>query len=172
MNEAMTQSAVPQFRSPEEVLYHYARPADLWFEVTERALQGSPEGLSSAQCQLVAAFTSGLNACDFCYRSHTALADALGVDLGLIEAAVADVESAPCDEVTRALLRFVRKLNQSPGRVGPRDAEEFLAAGWNDVQYFDAVQVCALFNYFNRLTQAFDLELPTNFREMLHVPSQ
>jgi AhpD family alkylhydroperoxidase len=54
---------------------------------------GAP--LSAAQCELIAAYVSGLNACAFCLGSHRIYAEALGVEPGLIEALLQDLETAP-----------------------------------------------------------------------------
>ncbi len=160
---------IPSFEYPEAALNRYSERAAGLVEWTDEALGGRPGGLSPSDCQLVAAFTSALNACDFCHKSHEASAMSLGVEPGLIEALVEDLDRAPCDERTKALLRFVRKLNDSPARLSDADRNAVLEAGWTHEQYFDAVDICGLFNYFNRLVETYDIELPDNFREMLHT---
>lgn len=160
---------VPTFEYPEAALNEYSDRAAGLTEWTAEALDGRPGGLSPADCQLVAAFTSALNACDFCHKSHEFSAESLGVEPGFIERALADIDNAPCDDRTKALLRFVRKLNDSPARLVDSDRLAVLEAGWTDKQYFDMVDICGLFNYFNRLVEAYDIELPENFREMLHT---
>ena len=162
-------SEVPSFEYPEAALNRYSERAAGLIEWTDEALGGRPGGLSPSDCQLVAAFTSALNACDFCHKSHEVSAESLGVEPGFIEKALEDIDNAPCDDRTKALLRFVRKLNDSPARLTDSDRSAVLEAGWTHKQYFDMVDICGLFNYFNRLVEAYDIELPENFREMLHT---
>lgn len=112
---------------------------------------GAP--LSQAQCELIAAYVSGLNACAFCHGSHKLYAEALGIEPGLIDALLQDLETAPLPQKTRALLAYVAKLNSLPSRLTPEDARAVLDAGWSEEALYHAVQVCALFNLFNRLVE-------------------
>lgn len=50
-----------------------------------------------------------------------------------------------------ALLRYVRKLTLEPQRMAEEDIEAARAAGASDAEIFEANQVCAYFNYSNRL---------------------
>ena len=45
----------------------------------------------------------------------------------------------------------VRKLTLTPAMMSDRDAEKVYAAGWEGQALFDAVSVCALFNFMNRI---------------------
>jgi uncharacterized peroxidase-related enzyme len=127
----------------------HARPLLIHTEGVMNA--GAP--LPSATCELIAAYVSGLNACAFCLGSHQRYAEALGVAPGLIDALIADPDSAPVAENLRPLLAYVRKLNTLPSRLVAADAEAVFAAGWDEAALYHAVQVCALFNLFNRLVE-------------------
>ncbi|MFM7345874.1 MAG: alkylhydroperoxidase, partial [Tagaea sp.] len=50
-----------------------------------------------------------------------------------------------------ALLRYVRKLTLEPQSMARADVEAARAAGATDAEIFEANQVCAYFNYSNRL---------------------
>jgi uncharacterized peroxidase-related enzyme len=112
---------------------------------------GAP--LTPAQCELIAAYVSGLNACGFCLGSHRIYAEALGVAPGLIEALLHDPDTAPVEPRLRPLLAYVAKLNTLPSRLVQADAEAVFAAGWDEAALFHAIQVCAAFNLFNRLVE-------------------
>lgn len=112
---------------------------------------GAP--LTAAECELIAAYVSGLNACSFCLGSHRVYAEALGVAPGLIDALLADPDTAPVADKLRPLLRYVRKLNSLPSRLTQADADAVFAAGWDEAGLFHAIQVCAAFNLFNRLVE-------------------
>lgn len=64
--------------------------------------------------------------------------------------AIADVEASGFDEQHRALLRFVRKLNDEAAKIGEADIAGLHAVGWTDEAIYDAVAVCGLFNFYNR----------------------
>ena len=123
-----------------------AKPA---LVLCQHILRG-PSELSISQREFLFAFGSGLNACNFCYGSHTAAASALGVDGDLIRAAVADIEQASVDEEFKPLLRYVKKLTETPSRIVKADADAVRSAGWSDNALHDAIAVCALNNFFNR----------------------
>ena len=53
--------------------------------------------LTAKHKELIAAFVSGLNACQYCYGVHKETAKAFGVDESLIEALLNDFDKAPVD---------------------------------------------------------------------------
>jgi uncharacterized peroxidase-related enzyme len=124
---------------------------------------GTP--LSPAQCELIAAYVSGLNACTFCLGSHRIYAEALGVEPGLIEALLEDLETAPVDPRLRPLLAYVAKLNTLPSRLVRADAEAVFTAGWDEAALFHAIQVCSAFNLFNRLVEGAGVDFDYSGRE-------
>ncbi|HEY2960400.1 MAG TPA: carboxymuconolactone decarboxylase family protein [Actinomycetota bacterium] len=65
-----------------------------------------PSPFSVAERELIAAYVSGLNACDYCHCVHSATAQAFGLDEGLV-AALLDVDAAPIDARMRPVLRYV-----------------------------------------------------------------
>jgi uncharacterized peroxidase-related enzyme len=109
--------------------------------------------LSIAERELIAAFTSGLNACNFCFGSHKIYAQAFGIDEAVIDAMVKDIDSSGVDEKLKPLLKYVAKLKDLPSKLTPADAKAVYDAGWSERALFDAVQVAALFNYMNRIIE-------------------
>ncbi|WIY02252.1 peroxidase-related enzyme [Amycolatopsis mongoliensis] len=103
--------------------------------------------------ELIAAYVSGVNSCTYCHGIHTITAEAFGVPEGLLTAAVADLDSAPVDDKLRPVLAYVGKLTRTPSRMTEDDAEAVFAAGWDERALHDAVLVCALFNFMNRMVE-------------------
>ncbi|MBI4460647.1 MAG: peroxidase [Acidobacteria bacterium] len=58
---------------------------------------------------------------------------------------------AALDEKDRALLRFARKLNGTPGEMSAADIEVLRNAGLTDQNIFDLVVIVAYFNFMNRI---------------------
>ena len=105
--------------------------------------------VSSALRELIAAYTSSLNRCEFCMRAHAAVAaHSLGEEL--VRSVLRDPESSALDEKSRALLRFTRKLTLSSGSVVEADIAALRQAGWEDTAIFYTIEACALFNFYNR----------------------
>ena len=121
-------------------------------EFTDILLRGESE-LSIGERELIATYTSALNACTFCYGSHRAYAELFSIDPDLIDALVADLDSAPVDENLRPLLAYTAKLNNLPAQLTKADAKAVFDAGWSEAALFDAVKVNALFNLYNRMNE-------------------
>jgi uncharacterized peroxidase-related enzyme len=130
-----------------------ARPLIAYHE----ALRG-PSPFSVGQRELIAAYVSGLNACDFCHDIHTQTAAAFGIDTQTVRALLTQPESAPVEASMRPVLSFVRKLTLSPSRMTPADADAVFAAGWDDHALHDAAAICGLFNLMNRLVDGLGIE--------------
>lgn len=127
----------------------YPRMAQLSMALAQEILR-APGELSASEREVLFAFGSGVNACHFCVGAHTAVAERMGVAPGVIEAALADIASAPVDTRLKPLLHFVKKLTETPSRVSAADADAVRAAGWSDKALHEAISVCALQNFFNR----------------------
>ncbi len=67
---------------------------------------------------------------------------------------LADVESSALPDKEKALFRFLHRVNLGAARVERSDVEALHAAGWSDDAIYDAVTVCALFNFYNRWCDA------------------
>lgn len=100
--------------------------------------------------ELIAAYTSSLNQCEFCMKAHAAVSAKLLGDESLVWSVIHDLESSSIDEKQKALLRFVRKITLAPASITATDTSELNAAGWDDGAIFYAISACALFNFYNR----------------------
>jgi uncharacterized peroxidase-related enzyme len=128
----------------------------------EVLLRGSSP-LTAAERELIAAYVSGLNGCRYCHGVHTATAELMGVESGLLPRIVEDVTLDGVSAKLRPVLSFARKLTLSPASVTEGDAEAVLAAGWDDTALYHAVAVTALFNFMNRLVEGLGIELDPSY---------
>jgi uncharacterized peroxidase-related enzyme len=118
-----------------------------------QALLRGPSPFTVGERELIAAYTSGLNNCDFCYDEHGAVAEAFGISEGLLGALIENLDTADVSDKMRPVLRFVGKLTTTPARMVQADADAVFAAGWDDIALYHAVSVCALFAHDNRMVQ-------------------
>ncbi|PKO64707.1 MAG: peroxidase [Betaproteobacteria bacterium HGW-Betaproteobacteria-16] len=109
--------------------------------------------LEPAHKELIAAYVSGLNACQYCYGVHSQTAQAFGLGAGVLEALLADVDTADVEERLKPLLHYARKLTLEPTRMMEQDAQAVFAAGWSEAALHDAVLTVCLFNFMNRLLE-------------------
>lgn len=129
-------------------------PAGMWqlCDFHDVKLRGDSP-LSVAERELIAAYVSGLNACGFCFGAHATIAETHGMHPALFERLVENPAEAGVDAKLLPILAYVKKLTESPSRLVDRDAEAVFAEGWSEQALFDAIVVCALFNFMNRVVE-------------------
>jgi alkylhydroperoxidase family enzyme len=66
-----------------------------------------------------------------------------------VDAVLEDFRTAPISEKDRALFAFIEKVNRVSNQIGPEDIRTAVAAGWTEEALYDAITVCALFNFYN-----------------------
>jgi len=74
---------------------------------------------------------------------------------------VADWRTAPIPERLRAMLTFLDKLTLDPGALTAADLAPLRREGIPDDAIEDAIQVCAIFNIFDRMADALGFEVPS-----------
>jgi len=67
----------------------------------------------------------------------------------LVTAVLQDYRTAPISDREKALFAFIEKVNRDSSRVREEDVAEVKAAGWSEEALYDAISVCALFNFYN-----------------------
>jgi len=77
-----------------------------------------------------------------------------------VKAVVDDWRGAPLDAKLRATLGFLENLTLRPNAVRSADVAPLRAAGVSDAAIEDAMNVCALFNIYDRLADALGWYLP------------
>ena len=65
-----------------------------------------------------------------------------------------DYRTAPLSERDRALFGFIEKMNGASSEMDPADVAAVVAAGWSEEAVYDALTVCALFNFYNKWIDA------------------
>ena len=75
-------------------------------------------------------------------------------DEDLVKAAIADPAESGLPDAERALLAFVDKVNRQAHSIGESDIDLVRAAGWSAAAIYQAIAVCALFNFYNRWVDA------------------
>lgn len=72
----------------------------------------------------------------------------------LVQGVLDDLESSRLPENQKSLLRFVARVNHNSPEITADDVKALQAAGWSDGAIYDAITVCALFNFYNRWIDA------------------
>ncbi len=105
--------------------------------------------------ETVAVYTSLVNACAYSFAHHFNNVRNLLDDDTRADAIEQALRHGRPEDVFAgkelALLRYTAKLTASPGALIEADVAELRAAGADDGQILEVNQVCAYFNYSNRL---------------------
>jgi len=81
-----------------------------------------------------------------------------------------DLDQAPITAAERLLLEFVGTLTRHAYRITDEQVQGLRDAGWTDAQIAEAVYDGALFNFFVRVADAFDIH-PPEFMDPDGVPA-
>ena len=150
------------FFSQENVLEIFQQNTSRYSLLTQyiQNVMRGESAFTPGERELIAAYVSGLNSCDYCSGSHQALAADLNVDPQLLEAILKDIATAPIEERLRPVFALVRKLTLTPSKTTQADIDRVLTAGWQQQAVEDAIAVCSLLNLMNRLVDGFGLKQP------------
>jgi uncharacterized peroxidase-related enzyme len=126
--------------------------------VTQEAMRG-PAAWSVADRELMAAFVAKTNQCEFCTKTHAAVAQRAYGDGNKVSSLLSDLDTATIEEPLRATLLMLAKLTREH-TVNADDMRTVLAAGVSRQQIEDALAVCFSFNVIARLADAFGFFVP------------
>ncbi len=105
--------------------------------------------------EVIASYVSMLNACDYSLTHHWSNARRLIRDRARSDAIRAALEARAPEQAFSgkelALLRYAGKLTTDVARIVKADIDALHAAGCDDGEILEVNQVCAYFNYSNRL---------------------
>ena len=129
-------------------------------DLAEVLLRG-PSTLSRGERELIGAYVSELNHCEYCSRSHGACAAALLPDgMTVLEQVRADASTAPVGAKLTALLTIASAVQQSGHHVTAELVAQARAAGATDLEIHDTVLIAAVFCMFNRYVDGLGTTAP------------
>jgi AhpD family alkylhydroperoxidase len=143
--------SIPEDATQSEIFKRWPELAEPLGMLAQRLLRDGP--FTHEQAELIFAFTSGVNACQYCHNIHRHTAELFGVEAGMFEALLDDIDLADIDEKMKPLLKYVRKLTETSSKMIQADADAVLLAGWSETEFQYAISICAAANYFNRILE-------------------
>ena len=117
-----------------------------------------PSELTKAEREIIAAQVSRLNGCEFCLEAHRATLSAMDVPTDIVSTLEKGADIEGVSDTVRHLLVFAEKLTRTPAAVTQRDIDILTDLGIAEQTIEDAINVVSLFNYVNRLVDAFGVE--------------
>jgi uncharacterized peroxidase-related enzyme len=119
--------------------------------------------LTPGERELIASYVSNLNTCNFCTRSHSAIAQHhLNGDLALVKQVLADPETAPISNKLKALLKIAAKVQSGGKNVSAGEVTYARNQGATDIEIHDAVLIAAAFCMYNRYVDGLATWQPDN----------
>jgi uncharacterized peroxidase-related enzyme len=149
--------SMPEHSRMSDLLMRFPEKGAVLMSLGELFLRGTSE-LSHAEKEILFAYGSALNDCNFCHLSHKYTASELGVDESAFDQLLVCIDDAPIDEKLKPLVRFVQKLTRTPSQMGAADVASARAAGWSEDAIFDAICICGFNNLMNRVVDATGIE--------------
>ncbi len=126
-----------------------------------------PSELSSAERELIGAYVSTLNNCQFCIGSHVATAKAFNVDEKVLEALNDNIETSAIDSKLKPVLLLVKKLTESSNKLVQGDIKAVVSAGWSEQTVEDIIGITAIFAFLNRFVDGFGLTGTDDYFDMV-----
>jgi uncharacterized peroxidase-related enzyme len=119
-------------------------------ELVDVLLRG-PHTLTPGERELIAAYVSSRNDCDYCQTIHGAIAaHHLGGDEELVRQVKRDPHQAPVSDKLKALIVIAGKTARGGKFVTAADVERARESGATDLEIHDTVLIAAVFCMCNR----------------------
>lgn len=117
--------------------------------------------LSQSDRQIIAAYVSWLNQCQWCCNVHSAVAThLLNMNETIVQAVKDNYETAPISEKLKAFLNIASKVQKDAKTVGSADIERARNYGATDLEIHDVVLIAAVFCMNNRYVMGLDAWTP------------
>jgi hypothetical protein len=85
----------------------------------------------------------------------------------MVNAVLEDFRTAPISAKEKALFAFIERMNRESFSLQPGDVQAVIDAGWSQEAVYDAITVCALFNFYNKWIDATGVgDMPAEAYEM------
>jgi uncharacterized peroxidase-related enzyme len=136
-----------------------AKPLNELVETLVRA----PHSLTPGEREMIAAYVSLKNECNFCHLTHSAAATAhLQDGYQVLDAVYANPETAPVSPKMKSLLAIAGKVKESGLAVTETDIAAARNNGATDDEIHRAVLIAAAFCMFNRYVDGLGTWSPEN----------
>lgn len=144
--------SLPDDAAPPTIFEKYPDVYGPWSHMSE-ALMNGPSPLSQGERELILAYAAGVAGCKFVYVAHSEVAYAWGIESGVLDRLLENLDTAPIEARLKPLLAFVRKLMLTPGEMTQADADAVFAAVWDEHALHDAISITARAAFMQRLVE-------------------
>ena len=142
------------------LLETYTDTGKILRSLADTLLNKNTDVFNKAERETVASYVSFLNNCEFCYKSHSAVADCLWNEKGKTYAIIN--ESTINDDKMNTLLKIAKKLHESPQGLKKDDIDSLAAFNFTPSDINDLILIISAFCMFNRYVDGMGTTCPPN----------
>ena len=139
-----------------DVFRHNWNKAGYLIGMAEEICLGQSE-LSRAELEVLEAYCSKLNECQYCYQLHNEVAQVYGEEGGLVAALFDDIDTAPTNDKMKALAHYLKGLTLEPHKITQTAVNSVLASECSEKALADVIYLCGLSAMLNRLVFGFGI---------------
>ena len=129
--------SLPEETNLSDLFKAFPGGAEHLFQHHDVLLRG-PSPLTIGERELIAAYVSALNGCEFCFNAHRVYAETYGFEPEVFDGLLDDLESSRVPDNLKPILAYAGKLTQNQKGVEQSEVSAILDAGWSE----QAVPVC------------------------------
>ena len=145
----MIEASIAAGREPCQIWHLFAFRPEITSHLASftEGVMRAPAPISAGLRELIPAYTSYTNECQFCWRSHVAVAAELLGSEDLVKSVLDDLESAPLMEPEKALLLL--PMTKALSEMVEADVEQLRDLSWDDEAIYYTILAVSLFNFYN-----------------------
>jgi len=102
--------------------------------------------------EIIATYTSKLNNCDFCYKSHLEFTKSLTNNFDN------EFTIESYSNKYHSIFKLAEKITQNPPSVTDDDIQTCYSDGWTKDEVKDAIAVICIFNFYNRIVESYGVQ--------------
>ncbi len=160
-----------EFPGIEGLLFNKPSSGKAICRFIHHVLRGS-SSLSPAEREIIAAYVSHLNKCEYCSNAHREVVNVLLDDEGKVMSCVTgNIGAAPLSGKIKALLQIAAKVQKGGMYVNESDIENARREGADDNNIHDAVLVASMFCFINRYVDGLRTKVPPD-KEDYKLPAK
>jgi len=131
---------------------------EIHMKLYERIMFGDSK-LSQAEREMIGVIVSKSNECPYCVGHHSEAFYHVTQNLEFMKKISEDYKSANLTNKELAICIYAEKLTKTPFKMVEEDIIKLRNIGFDDQTIFDINQVCAYFNYVNRIVHGLGVEI-------------
>lgn len=131
---------------------------EIHIKLYERIMFGESE-LSQAEREMIGVVVSKSNECPYCVNHHSKALFCVTENLELMDKISNNYKDAFLSSRELAICNYVEKLTKTPYKIVKKDILMLKQHNFSDRAIFDINQICAYFNYVNRIVHGLGVEL-------------